>query len=241
MKQESLLKYMKEKCVFFMSSTNLKHIFISFGDSFQSSIDLVAWEVVTRGLMTVWIKLGFDKMRAIRMIFFAYSLINTWVKHYQELLTLVNLISVCLPFPHSSFLLLSFRSSFPPLFLSTFFLSLPPLLSSFIFFLSFLPYFLFIYFDFEVVSKILQREVEGTFRHGDRTVSNFHRDSRKKKQYEASATTVTMGNLLFSLSYIYNVLFMCYWKERKFCSSLYCHFVKDDWEKLFGGRWSLRC
>lgn len=167
---------MKEKCVFFMSYTNLRHTLISFCDSFQSSIDLAAWEAVTRSYMTVWIKLRFDKMWAIRMIF--CLLAN---KHLSKTIsgitdTLINLTSVCLPF----------LLSFPPSFLSTFLLSFPPLFSSLISF--FCPYYLLIYFDFEVVSKTLQ-----IFSHRDRTVSNFHRNSRKKNQYEASATTVTCG------------------------------------------------
>lgn len=169
---------MKEKCVFFMSSTILRHTLISFCDSFQSSIDLAAWEAVTRSYMTVWIKLGFDKMWAIRMIF--CLLAN---KHLSKTIsgitdTLINLISVCLPF----FLFFPFlRLSFLP----SFFPSLLSFLHSFLFsvLLSILSLNLF-----EVVSKTLQ-----IFSHRDRTVSNFHRNSRKKKQYEASATTVTCG------------------------------------------------
>lgn len=188
-----------KKHVFFMSSTNLRHILISFCDSFQSCIDLVAWEAVTGSYMTAWIKLGFDKMWTIRMIFCLLAnkhlskTISIW--YLSAYLSFSSFLSSVLPFHLPSFLP---SSLFFPHF----------------FFLSFFPYYLLIYFDFEVVSKTLQ-----IFSHRDRTVSNFHRNSRKKNNMKLQQPLWLVGNFLYSSPYIYNPLFMCYWNKENFCSS----------------------
>lgn len=149
----------------------------SFLSRTASRVLLILWQgrLLPGALWQCGLSWGLTKWEQSGWFFFCL-LANKHLSKAISGITDISQFDICLPtFP--SFFFPSLLSFFLPFYLLSF---LAPLLSSFIFFLSFLPYFLLIYFDFEGVSKILQREVEGTFRHGDRTVCNFHGNSKKK-------------------------------------------------------------